>query len=121
VTRRAIDGGAQMIVVQTSNAAFTNTSQPEQQWDISRLRAIETGRWVAVPSTNGITGFVDPEGHSVERAPMHRPATLSAKVTLASGKTPALVIGAPLEYLLVVLGLGAWWLGTRHQDEEETA
>lgn len=121
VTRRAINGGAQMIVVQTSNAAFTNTSQPEQQWDISRLRAIETGRWVAVPSTNGITGFVDPEGHSVERAPMHRPATLSAKVTLASGRTPAQVVGAPLEYLLVALGLGAWWLGTRHQDDEEAA
>lgn len=116
VTRRAVDGGAQMIVVQTSNAAFTNTSQPEQQWDISRLRAIETGRWVVVPSTNGISGVVDPHGRSVERAPMHQPATLSAKVTLAAGKTPALVIGAPLEYLLVVLGLGAWWFGTRQKD-----
>ena len=116
VTRRAVDGGAQLIVVQTSNAAFTNTSQPEQQWDISRLRAIETGRWVVVPSTNGITGVVDPQGRSVERAPMHEPATLSAKVTLASGKTPALVIGAPLEYLLVILGLGAWWFGTRQKD-----
>lgn len=116
VTRRAVDGGAQMIVVQTSNAAFTNTSQPEQQWDISRLRAIETGRWVVVPSTNGISGVVDPHGRSVERAPMHQPATLSAEVTLAAGKTPALVIGAPLEYLLVILGLGAWWFGTRQKD-----
>ncbi len=88
VTRRAVDGGAQMIVVQTSNAAFTDTSQPEQQWDISRLRAIETGRWVVVPSTNGISGVVDPHGHSVERAPMHEPATLSAKVTLASRQDP---------------------------------
>jgi len=118
VTRGAVNGGAQMIVVQTSNAAFTNTSQPEQQWDISRLRAIETGRWVAVPSTNGITGFVDPDGRSVARAPMHEPATLSAKVTLASGKTPALVIGAPLEYVLVVLGLAAWWFGTRRRTPE---
>ncbi|MEV7396378.1 apolipoprotein N-acyltransferase [Aeromicrobium sp. NPDC092404] len=116
VTNRAVDAGAQMIVVQTSNAAFTNTSQPEQQWDISRLRAIETGRWVAVPSTNGITGVVDPHGRSVERAPMHEPATLSATVTLASGKTPALVIGAPLEWLLVALGLGAWFLGARRKE-----
>jgi apolipoprotein N-acyltransferase len=69
-----------------------------------------------VPSTNGISGVVDPHGRGVERAPMHEPATLSAKVTLASGKTPALVIGAPLEYLLVVLGLGAWWFGTRQKD-----
>ncbi len=74
-TRRAVDGGAQLLVVQTSNAAFTGTSQPEQQWDISRLRAIETGRWVVVPSTNGISGVVDPDGDVVQRAPLHEPAT----------------------------------------------
>jgi apolipoprotein N-acyltransferase len=116
VTRRAVDGGAQLMVVQTSNAAFTGTSQPEQQWDISRLRAIETGRWVVVPSTNGITGVVDPSGRSVQRAPLHRPATISAEVTLASGRTPALVIGRYLEWVLVAAGLGGWWLGTRRRS-----
>jgi apolipoprotein N-acyltransferase len=116
VARQAVNGGAQLLVVQTSNAAFTGTAQPEQQWDISRLRAIETGRWVAVPSTNGISGFVDPEGHSVERAPLHRPATLSHQVELASSTTPALKVGAPLEYLLVALGLGGWFLGTRKKE-----
>lgn len=113
VTRRAIDGGAQMLVVQTSNAAFTGTSQPEQQWDISRLRAVETGRWVVVPSTNGISGVVDPDGDVIQRAPLHEPALINQEVELADGKTPALRIGAPLEYLLVTLGLGAWFFGTR--------
>ncbi|GAA3533288.1 apolipoprotein N-acyltransferase [Aeromicrobium panaciterrae] len=113
VTRRAIDGGAQLLVVQTSNAAFTGTSQPEQQWDISRLRAVETGRWVVVPSTNGITGMVDPDGDVVQRAPMHQPALINRKVELASGTTPAQHVGAPFEYLLVTLGLGAWFFGTR--------
>ncbi|KQX75743.1 apolipoprotein N-acyltransferase [Aeromicrobium sp. Root472D3] len=120
VTRRAVDGGAQLMVVQTSNAAFTGTSQPEQQWDISRLRAIETGRWVVVPSTNGISGVVDPTGRSVERAPLHEPATISAEVTLASGRTPALVIGRYLEWLLVATGLGAWFLGTRPRQQNGT-
>jgi len=120
VTRRAVDGGAQLMVVQTSNAAFTGTSQPEQQWDISRLRAIETGRWVVVPSTNGITGVVDPTGRSVERAPLREPATVSAEVTLASGRTPALVIGRYLEWVLVAAGLGGWFLGTRRRTRTET-
>ncbi|MET0928573.1 MAG: apolipoprotein N-acyltransferase [Aeromicrobium sp.] len=119
VTRRAVDGGAQVMVVQTSNAAFTGTSQPEQQWDISRLRAIETGRWVVVPSTNGISGVVDPTGRSIERAPLHEPATISAEVTLASGRTPALVIGRYVEWALLVAGLAAWWLGTRRGKEDE--
>lgn len=121
VTRRAVDGGAQLIVVQTSNAAFTGTSQPEQQWDISRLRAIETGRWVVVPSTNGISGVVDPSGRSVERAPLHQPATLSAKVTLASGRTPALLLGRYLEWSMIAVGLGAWWVGTRRRKDPPSA
>lgn len=116
VTRRAIDAGAQLLVVQTSNAAFTGTSQPEQQWDISRLRAVETGRWVVVPSTNGISGVVDPDGDVIQRAPMHEPALINQEVQLADGKTPAFTVGAPLEYLLVALGLGAWFLGTRRKQ-----
>ena len=70
-----------------------------------------------VPSTNGISGAVSPDGRAVQRAPLHEPATVSTQVTLASGTTPALEIGAPLEWLLVVLGLGAWFLGTRPKAE----
>ena len=116
VTHRAIDAGAQLIVVQTSNAAFTGTSQPEQQWDISRLRAVETGRWVLVPSTNGISGVVDPHGDVIQRAPMQEPALINQEVQLADGKTPAFAVGRPLEYLLVTLGLGAWIFGTRKKE-----
>jgi apolipoprotein N-acyltransferase len=113
IVRETVQSGAQMLVVQTSNASFTNTSQPAQQWNISRLRAIETGRWVLVPSTNGISGIVDASGHAVARARLHEPATLSAKVPLADGSTPALRIGGWLELLLGVLGGLGWWLGTR--------
>jgi apolipoprotein N-acyltransferase len=102
-----------VLVVQTSNASFTDTSQPAQQWSISRLRAIETGRWVLVPSTNGISGIADASGRQVARAPLHEPATLSADVPLADGSTPALRIGGWLELLLGLLGMFGWWRGTR--------
>ena len=113
IVRETVKNGAQMLVVQTSNASFTGTSQPEQQWNISRLRAIETGRWVLVPSTNGISGIADASGHAVSRAPLHEPATLSAEVPLADGMTPALRIGGWLELMLGLVGLLAWWRGTR--------
>ena len=94
-----------MIVVQTSNASFTGTAQPEQQFKISRLRAIETGRWVLVPSTNGISGIIDAAGRVVVRAPMHEPATLSAAVPLATGPTLGVLIGRWLDYALMLAGL----------------
>ncbi|MGI9085413.1 MAG: apolipoprotein N-acyltransferase [Aeromicrobium sp.] len=113
IVRETVNAGAQMLVVQTSNASFTGTSQPEQQWNISRLRAIETGRWVLVPSTNGISGIADASGNAVDRAPLHQPATLSADVPLAGGSTPALRFGGWLELLLASLGVVGWILGIR--------
>jgi apolipoprotein N-acyltransferase len=113
IVRETVQDGAQMLVVQTSNASFTDTSQPAQQWNISRLRGIETGRWVLVPSTNGISGIADASGSQVARAPLQEPATLSADVPLATGSTPALRIGGWLELLLGLLGALGWWRGTR--------
>jgi apolipoprotein N-acyltransferase len=113
IVRETVKAGAQVLVVQTSNASFTGTSQPAQQWDISRLRAIETGRWVLVPSTNGISGIADASGSVKSRAPLHEPATLSADVPLAGGLTPALRFGGWLELLIGVLGALGWWLGIR--------
>ncbi len=116
VVRDLVSGGAQMIVVQTSNAAFTGTAQPEQQWDISRLRAIESGRWVVVPSTNGISGVIDAHGDVVQRAPGQVPTTIEQQVPLASGRTPGVVVGAAIQYAVValaVLGLAVAVLQSR--------
>ena len=115
--RDNIEGGAQLLVVQTSNASFTGTSQPDQQWKISRLRAIETGRYVLVPSTNGISGIVDPQGRTIARATPHIPAILSAKVTLANGTTPGVRFGGLIEYALVTLGLVGLIVGRKQRRE----
>lgn len=117
--RDNVNDGAQVLVVQTSNASFTGTAQPEQQWQISRLRAIETGRYVLVPSTNGISGIVDPQGDVVVKAATEVPATLSADIDLANGKTPAIRFGGLLEYALVTLGLIGLVLGNRRRGERE--
>jgi len=117
--RDNIDDGAQVLVVQTSNASFTGTSQPAQQWNISRLRAIETGRYVLVPSTNGISGIVDPDGRTVARAATQIPAVLSAKIELANGKTPGVRLGGIIEFGLVTLALVGLILGGKRRGRTE--
>ena len=45
LVRDVVDGGAELLVVQTNNATYMGTGQVEQQFAIARLRAVETGRY----------------------------------------------------------------------------
>jgi apolipoprotein N-acyltransferase len=103
--RDLVDGGADIIVVPTNNATYTGTGQIEQQFAMSRLRAIETGRTVVVASTNGISGVVAPDGHVVARAPERRQVVLDQDVTLVSRRTPATVLGQWPETALSALAV----------------
>lgn len=112
----AIDRGAQILAVQTSNASFMDFGsgvQPQQQWAISRLRAIETGRWVTVASTNGISGVVRPDGSVAARAPVKAPATLVQQVQLADGRTPATRWGDVWSVVIAVAAVAGWLVGAR--------
>ena len=68
VLRDQVNAGAELLTVQTSNASFIFTDQIDQQFAITRLRAIESGRWLVVAATNGITGVIAPDGTVVASA-----------------------------------------------------
>ncbi len=97
--------GAQLIVVQTSNASFTGTSQLDQQFAISRVRAIETGRAIAVASTNGISAIIGPDGSVAERAPLRGTSVLVAPMPLRDTLTPAVRWGRATGNAVLFLGL----------------
>jgi apolipoprotein N-acyltransferase len=88
-----VASGGQLITVQTSNALFIDTAQIDQQFEISRLRAIETGRYVVVAAINGVSGIIAPDGEVVEAAEPRTRAVLVGDVTLADQPTPAVVLG----------------------------
>jgi apolipoprotein N-acyltransferase len=103
--------GGQLVVVQTSNAMFIHTSQIDQQFAISRLRAIETDRYVVVASINGITGVIAPDGSVVTSAPLQTRSYVEAKVGLVDAVTPAVRIGPWIGRGCVALVVVAWLLG----------
>ncbi|GAB2741008.1 apolipoprotein N-acyltransferase [Nocardioides pakistanensis] len=98
-----VDGGAELVVVQTNNATYMGTGQIEQQFAISRLRAIETNRYVVVAATNGVSGVIGPDGQVVERAPVREQSVLMRSLPIYGGQTPA-VRWAPVVELLFTLG-----------------
>jgi apolipoprotein N-acyltransferase len=99
------DGG-QLLVVQTNNATYTGTGQLEQQFAISRYRAIETGRSVVIAATDGISGIIAPDGTVLDSAKERIRKVLEERVPLADGLTPGVRYGGGLKIALSVLGLG---------------
>jgi apolipoprotein N-acyltransferase len=89
-----VRNGAELLTVQTSNATFIHTDQIDQQFAITRLRAIETGRWLVVASTNGISGVIAPDGDVVATAEPRTQAALVERVGLTTSITPAVRMGA---------------------------
>jgi apolipoprotein N-acyltransferase len=102
-----IKNGAQMIVVQTSNALFIETSEIEQQFAISRLRAVETGRFVVVAATNGISGIIAPDGSVVTRAKPRTQTSLVETIDLYRGTTIGVWLGPWLGRAAMVVTLVA--------------
>lgn len=110
-----VRAGADLVVVQTSNAAFTGTSQPEQQFLISRARAVETGRDMVVSSVNGVSGLIAADGSVRSRLPVTTPAARVVEARLYDTTTPGVrvarfsdVVGVlALTLLLVRLALSS--------------
>nr|WP_246283896.1 apolipoprotein N-acyltransferase [Nocardioides perillae] len=85
--------GAELLVVQTSNATFTGTRQLEQQLAITRARAVEAGRTVVVASTTGVSAIITPDGEVSVRSRGRTGQVLTASAPLRSRIAPAIVVG----------------------------
>lgn len=110
--RDAVLDGGELLVVQTNNATYTGTGQLQQQFAISRYRAIETGRTVVVAATNGISGIIGPDGTVLDSAGEKTRAVLVEEVTLANGITLGVRIGGWLELGLALIALA--WAGAAY-------
>ena len=102
LVRDVVDGGAQVLVVQTNNATFGYTDETYQQQAMSRVRAVEHGRSVLISSTSGVSTVVRPDGTIESSIPLFTPGYLTPTVPLVSATTPGTVLGAPLEWLLAL-------------------
>jgi apolipoprotein N-acyltransferase len=107
LVRDVVEGGAQVLVVQTNNATYNRTGQPAQQLAMSRLRAVEHGRSVLVAATSGISAIVTPDGRVRERTRELTARTLVRAVPLRGDRTVADRLGGAPEWLLAAVGLTA--------------
>jgi apolipoprotein N-acyltransferase len=99
---------AATLLVNVSNVAwFGNSLAPAQHLRISRMRAIETGRYMLRATNTGVTAIVAPDGAVVGRLPSFTEGVLEGRVRGRTGATPYIVAGNAPVLLLCLAVLAA--------------
>ena len=118
-TNRARDAmlhGGQILLNPTNGSSYWLTQVQTQQVASSRLRAIETGRWVLQAAPTGFSAVVDPDGRVIARTSIEEQAVLQEVVAEREGDTIATVIGPlPVVLVSIVLVGVAWVLDRRRR------
>ncbi|MFF7209087.1 apolipoprotein N-acyltransferase [Streptomyces sp. NPDC008238] len=123
IVHDTVTAGARALIIQTNNATYGRTGQPEQQLAMSRLRAVEHGRAVVTAATSGITAVVAPDGRIEQQTEEFTQTVLSARLPLRDDLTVADRVGSAPEWTLAMVGLLSWaaaiMLGRRGRNETE--
>lgn len=108
---RAMTAGAQVMMVQSNNATYGGTGQIEQQFAITRARAMETRREIAVATTNSVSGFITRDGQVAVRTREFTAQSMVVEMPLRNGLTPAIRVAPWLERGLALVALFACLAG----------
>jgi apolipoprotein N-acyltransferase len=94
---QSLTGGAQVLMVQSNNATYGGTGQIEQQFAITRARAMESRREIAVATTNSVSGFITRDGAVATRTQEFTAQSMVVEMPLRSALTPAIRVAPWLE------------------------
>lgn len=112
-----VELGAAMLINPTNGSSYTGTILQTQQVASSRLRAVETGRWVVQVSPTGFSAFVSPSGEVFDRTGVSERRVIVREVPMREGRTIYSYIGD--QSILIVTSatlLTLLMLGRRRRD-----
>ena len=91
--RDAIGNGGQVLLNPTNGSSYWLTIVQSQQVASSRLRALETDRWVLQAAPTGFSAIVEPDGTVRERTGVSEQRVLYSTIELRTGRTLAVAWG----------------------------
>lgn len=103
--------GAEFLAVATNDGWYGRSAGPRRHHDLSRLRAVETRRWIVRAANTGISSIVRPDGTLAATLPLGERGVLSAPIEPRTDVT----FFARWGNLWLLLGCGATllWVGFR--------
>ncbi len=100
-------------LITISNDTWFGTSiGPFQHFQIARMRALETGRYLIRGTNDGISALVDEKGHVVNQIAQYQAGVLEGELPVMTGDTPFMRFGSwpvlAFCLLLLVASLKPW-------------
>ncbi|HTO47096.1 MAG TPA: apolipoprotein N-acyltransferase [Burkholderiales bacterium] len=112
---------AATLLANVSNVAwFGNSLAPAQHLRISRMRAVETGRFMLRATNTGVTAIVAPDGSVAGRLPSFSEGVLEGRVQGRTGATPYVTTGNAPILLACLAVLAAAAARTRAKRRRDT-
>ncbi len=104
---------ARFLVTVSNDAWFGTSIGPHQHFEMARVRALETGRFLLRATNTGITAIIAPDGRVTSRLEQFETGVLEGEITPRSGATPYVRLGDYPFIAAMFLLLAAPWLGPR--------
>ena len=86
--REGVAEGAGVVLNPTNGSSFTGTLVQTQQVASSRMRAIESDRWLAQVAPTGFSAVIDPDGTVQQRSAVSEQTVLHQTIGVREGMTP---------------------------------
>lgn len=104
----AVRSGAEIIVVATNDAWFDDSAENYMHTSQSKLRAIETGRYVVRAANTGISGIVNPLGQFEQRLGIDEEGLILGDVYLRNQTTLYTAIGNLFAYICLAVSVAGF-------------
>ena len=113
IALESVRDGAQMLIVSTNDAWFDDSAENYMHTSQSKLRAIETGRYVVRAANTGISGIVNPLGEFEQELGILEEGYIIGDIYLRDQTTVYTVIGNLFVYICmgittVLLGISGF-------------
>ena len=108
---------ANWLINVSDDAWFGRTIGPDQQFQMARMRALETGRPLARADNTALSGLIDGKGRVVGRLPPFLPLVLTGHLQPEAGLTPYDRWGDHPIVVLALLLLSVGGLGEAHRAQ----
>jgi apolipoprotein N-acyltransferase len=116
--REGVELGGEVVLNPTNGASYWLTIVQSQQVASSRLRALESGRWVLQAAPTGFSAVITPDGEVVDRTSVSERRVLRATIERRDGATWAVRVGDGLPIGLALATVaGAWLVATGRLDK----